>query len=565
QRIIDFGNGTLGFLVIVTDDQPEEYYGTGIENVSVVFKVQNSPFGRWSRTFNLTYIEYIGSAMKYFGIITTSAPDNPREFFGYGEIIQYNISMIDYAENVGMNSFSKYLDFDGETPKINSVPIQLDYSQEIDGNLNISFIASDNWSGLWKAFIRIFDENSNIWSEIREMNRINQSSSGNERDRALYWVNYLFVVGFTYKYEITVIDISGKSTVESGNILINDKSAPIFTSLVFNYTSFGEFYIRVTVVDNGSAINTVVLSYIIGKNETLLNLREVEEGGVGSEFHEDYEYSQPFSLKFQITPDLISKKTVQFSLILNDSEGNERIISHSRLSDYLKGSTKNGFDIPSVPTDIIQLDFFVPLVVIFALGLLLLSVRRFRVIGGFDKNKVLADLVRISDDEVWQKNDSISIGVFANFFDQVKGPVPIIWYPDKVGIAEKLRFNLADRSFSTLGFVSKSSEEKDATFRYHFAGENCMVFGYAFAAENPEARGGQENLSICFLIRPPWGNLENLNKFRSELVEHFRKISELIKSNADVKIIQQKMQDTRNFFTRAMLTFRRKFRQEFLE
>ncbi|MFX1507450.1 MAG: hypothetical protein ACFFDC_15310, partial [Promethearchaeota archaeon] len=111
----------------------------------------------------------------------------------------------------------------------------------------------------------------------------------------------------------------------------------------------------------------------------------------------------------------------------------------------------------------------------------------------------------------------------------------------------------------------KSSEEKDATFRYHFAGENCMVFGYAFAVENLEARGGQENLSICFLIRPPWGNLENLNKFRSELVEHFRQISELIKSNADVKIIQQKMQDTRNFFTRAMLTFRRKFRQEFLE
>ena len=72
---------------------------------------------------------------------------------------------------------------------------------------------------------------------------------------------------------------------------------------------------------------------------------------------------------------------------------------------------------------------------------------------------------------------------------------------------------LADRSFSTLGFVPKPDEDKHATFRFQIGGEKCTIFGYAFAIENPEARGGQENLSLCFIIRSPWGNLENISRF----------------------------------------------------
>ncbi|MFX1546466.1 MAG: hypothetical protein ACFFCU_09690, partial [Promethearchaeota archaeon] len=558
QRIIDFGNGTIGFLVMVTDDQPEEYFGSGIQSVIVELKVQESPFGQWSK-LNLTRYK---DTLTFFGTINSS-PDDPREYFHYGERIRYNISIIDFVENLETESFSKHLDYDSEIPRIS--PIMWNYSLEVDGNLNISFIASDNWSGLRKAIIRIFNENLNKWAEIKEMNRINQTSDSLQ-DIALYWINYNFTVGFTYKYEITVIDVSGKSYVDRGNILVIDKSAPRVESIKFEYRDFGQFFISLTVVDNGSLIDTVVLTYQIGENQTSISLARVVEGGGGSSFQENnYLDSQSFSKNFVIAPDLISSKTVLFSLIITDSEGNQRKIPHSEISQYLTGSKPNGFNIPSISTDIIYRIEFLFIIVIFVFSVAIVSVRRFRTISGFEKKKVLEELVKISENEVWQENDNISIGLFVNFFDQVKGPVPIIWFPDKPNISEKMRFSLADRSFSTLGFVSNASEEKDATFRYHFAGDNCMAFGYAFAIEKPEARGGQENLSICFLIRPPWGNLENLNKFRSELVEHFQQISELIKSDSDVKIIQQKMQNTRNFFTRAMLTFRRKYRQEFLE
>ncbi|MHA1226819.1 MAG: hypothetical protein ACTSPV_08775, partial [Candidatus Hodarchaeales archaeon] len=69
----------------------------------------------------------------------------------------------------------------------------------------------------------------------------------------------------------------------------------------------------------------------------------------------------------------------------------------------------------------------------------------------------------------------------------------------------------------------------------------------------------------CFMIRPPWGNLENINKFRTDLLDHFQNISELMKKGEDPKIVQREMQKTREFFTRAMLAFRRKYRREFVE
>jgi hypothetical protein len=59
--------------------------------------------------------------------------------------------------------------------------------------------------------------------------------------------------------------------------------------------------------------------------------------------------------------------------------------------------------------------------------------------------------------------------------------------------------------------------------------------------------------------------LENLQKFSSDLLDHARKIRELMQQQSDVKYVQVEMQKTRNFFTRAMLMFRRKYKKEFVE
>ena len=166
---------------------------------------------------------------------------------------------------------------------------------------------------------------------------------------------------------------------------------------------------------------------------------------------------------------------------------------------------------------------------------------------------------------MWEKAEDVSLGVVASFFDQVRGPVPIIVYPEKLRTSEAILATLSDRSFSTLGFVPKPDEDKLATFRFQVTGEKCSVFAYAFATVKPEARGGQENLTLCFLIRPPWSNLENINKFSNETLEYLRKIRDLIVGQSDLKFIQKEMENLRNFYTRAMLVFRRKYKKEFVE
>jgi len=108
-------------------------------------------------------------------------------------------------------------------------------------------------------------------------------------------------------------------------------------------------------------------------------------------------------------------------------------------------------------------------------------------------------------------------------------------------------------------------DSKSHPHRFQVGGEKCTIFAYSFAIANPEARGGQENLALAFIIRQPWGKLENLNRFLNELLYHAQQVRTLIQSNADTKNIQKEMENMRNFYTRVMLTFRKTFRKEFDE
>ncbi|MFX0211135.1 MAG: hypothetical protein ACFFDT_34465, partial [Candidatus Hodarchaeota archaeon] len=286
----------------------------------------------------------------------------------------------------------------------------------------------------------------------------------------------------------------------------------------------------------------------------------------------DYIHIKTLDTKFKISTDLVQPKFITFQIDITDDTGNVRSYDHDYLKKYIEDDNKltvrdDGIEIPSNAFEIYVDNELIVIVIIVGvlLGIAFLAVQRFRTIGGFDKKKVIEDLVKISENEVWEKNDDVSIGLIASFFDQVKGPVPIIVFPEKLRSSEAMLANLSDRSFSTLGFVSNPDEDKNATFRFQIGGEKCTVFGYAYAFANPEARGGQENLSLCFVIRPPWGNLENLNKFSSDLLERVRHIRKLMKEQADIKIVQKEMEQTRNFLTRAMLTFQRKYKMEFVE
>jgi hypothetical protein len=397
-----------------------------------------------------------------------------------------------------------------------------------------------------------------------------RSNIQDEIKSAIFFVNETFTVGQTFTYEVTIFDISGNSLKETHDLFINDRSGPrILVEDISKFTAgdFGGFNLQVALVDNGSEIESAILEYNINGDSKYLTLSEFSEpGGAGSQSL-SYKYKKVFKLDFSIPQDFQESINIRFTLHVLDTEGNEREYSHSDLIDLIGEGFNVGdsYKLQALANEVISRFEFQLFVLLLIISIAFIAVRRFRTISGFDKSKILEEMVRIPDNEVWEENDKISIGVYANFFDQVKGPVPIIWHPEKAGSSERIRFAVADRSFSTLGFVSKPEEIKDATFRFTFAGEKCSVFGYAFAIERAAARGGQENMSICFMIRPPYGTLENLNKFRVDLLDHLKNVSNLIKSDADIKIIQREMQVTREFLTRAMLTFRRKYRREFIE
>ena len=572
--MIDLGNGILVFWVLVSDDDLSgKFYGSGIEDVTIHLHLEGvlQPGDVHHLNFSSSRTIRMGNASLYTGMIKTDDSD-PRNDFSYNSRLNYTIILQDKRKNINLYIISdKTLVEDSDPPDLIG-NVSVTYSLDRDGNLVISCNASDAWSGVDRAVLRFFNA---ITDQLKDERNMTDRSIGS--GVLEFQGNSTLTVGEEIRYEIAIYDTHGNFRLIEGSFEVEDASAPYIKECSIFYEGFGEFILKLTVGDNGSPITNAELYYTVGDETSPANVTESVIGGTGALVSQGTEYihTKSFYSKFMISSDLIQPRTVKFQLNITDSAGNVRSFDHSDLVRYISASSEvsdvvnldDRFEIPANVFEVFLRE--IETVILIVIGVLLviafLAVRHFRTIGGFDKKQVLADLVKISENEVWERNDDISVGLVASFFDQVKGPIPVIVYPEKLRASEAMLANLSDRSFSTLGFVSSPSEDKNASFRFQIGGDKCTVFGYAYAFENPEARGGQENLSLCFLIRPPWGNLENLNKFSSELLERGRKIRDLMKEQADLKLVQKEMEQTRNFLTRAMLTFQRKYKKEFVE
>ncbi|MHA1331567.1 MAG: hypothetical protein ACTSR2_10865, partial [Candidatus Hodarchaeales archaeon] len=71
--------------------------------------------------------------------------------------------------------------------------------------------------------------------------------------------------------------------------------------------------------------------------------------------------------------------------------------------------------------------------------------------------------------------------------------------------------------------------------------------------ENPEARGGKENLTIVLLLRREWG--ENLLIFQDELLEKLREIRVLVENKQPPLEIEAKARELRELVSRLMIAF----------
>lgn len=194
-------------------------------------------------------------------------------------------------------------------------------------------------------------------------------------------------------------------------------------------------------------------------------------------------------------------------------------------------------------------------------------------------NYFLEKLSLYSDPEVLERNDEFSVGVVINLFDATLGGVPLIGIPEGIIKEETLKSwfqKLANNSFAALGFVSPE-EEKHCMFGSGLTSiaplfipqdDKMEVYppalGYAFSYANPEATGGQENLSVCFVIKYPKGyekenqkereaRYDTLQENLKPILDGMRLIRDLLRDRVDIKLVQKAMGNIRNFYTYAMI------------
>ncbi|MHA2277572.1 MAG: hypothetical protein ACXAC2_17470, partial [Candidatus Kariarchaeaceae archaeon] len=439
--LYDWGNGTIGFYVEATDDSPETYFGSGLESVTAQLRLPELPFGD---LVELEQVGYTNSGSKYYGEITTD-PSIERNHFLFNASVSYEIVLIDFVGNTYSESFSQYLDSDRASP-LND-PVFVEFSSTIDGDITISVNASDIWSGLAGSTISIKNQVTGNWSTPYVMN---SRSVGNEYYEYSY--NSIFDVGEFLEYEIRILDNIGNTKLIEGVLDIADNSGPQLISYDLIYHGFGEFSVNIATGDNGSTITNASIQYSTASATEIFELTEVFTGGGGSAVDNvTYKYGKTYTGSFTIpkSPLEFDSTPVSFSLFLLDSEGNQRVLSLTEITINGKRIIFEEYEIPPVGLELLENPIVLFMIILGLIGLVYVSVKRFRTVSGFDKKKIIEEIIDIPDNEVWEENDNVSYGLVASFFDQTKGPVPIIVYPEKLRSSESMLATLADRSFST--------------------------------------------------------------------------------------------------------------------
>lgn len=169
--------------------------------------------------------------------------------------------------------------------------------------------------------------------------------------------------------------------------------------------------------------------------------------------------------------------------------------------------------------------------------------------------QILDEVKQISEKEAYQRMYDISHGFVLTFLLHGTGQIPLMVNPDTLTLPESAIEILADRALSTAGLVPNLGNTKHTTFRFQVEGEKCTVFTYVFTIPNSESPDGKDNLILCFVVRPPWSNLELLNLFFKELLGYCQKIHGLVSIKAQEELIFQEMYNARIFHTKTMMAF----------
>ncbi|MHA2225247.1 MAG: hypothetical protein ACXAC8_08585, partial [Candidatus Hodarchaeales archaeon] len=362
-------------------------------------------------------------------------------------------------------------------------------------------------------------------------------------------------VSTTVNYSVSA-EITNSDTL---TFMLEDKAPPRVLEAWFvhdpnptNTTFYAE------IQEYGSGISQAILYYsFIPANDT---------GGIGSNllqqeqqvpmtWHNETADSALYSVTIPVTQNGTNWKLI-YRISTRDNNGNEDPYAFDilnfpdRITKDIIYYTPAGID-PTLVLIIVGITIFVAL---FGSLVYVKFIRKPELIG-LDKELVLENITEISEEEVMDSLDAHTIGVLVSFFDQRHGPIPIIVIPEILRDNFSKLVDLSDRSFSGTGFSDDFSVEIPSSYDFVLAqGTRTSVMSFGYALERPDARGGQENLTLNIIIHQDLFPLVH-----SFLKEIKRKVHELhLSMDKDPSAkdnIKNKVVEIRKFVSKIVLSY----------
>jgi hypothetical protein len=580
SQIVNLNNGTI-LIVIIATDSSEYWSGSGIARISLLdtrlTPAQEFPQEAEEVILSSTQTLYI-FRYSYDQIINSTLYEqwegNEDYFqFNFNATLSFNVTITDEAGLEDSFVFEDlHMDADNILPEFliqdtvyikasfETIGASSDVVSVADGMVTISVLAQDNeWSGLSpdSVFITMTDLDGNL----SESYKMNATDVPFERYSELLfeWRGILSVFK-TYIITVSIQDIAGNMINKTVEIDILDVVGPQIKSLSVDITDDRKIEIEVEFEESGLGIDYVIAELNYSGKVRLINLSY--QGGVASQtLQQRIIYSASIPISFSLE-DIWENKDITINIITADKSGNIEIYTSRDLNSKW-GGENNGFT-SEVTSEALIFNRIVQafLIFLFIIGVVV-AIRVTSRVEGYDLKKIFSESEKIPREVILVQMDEYALGVTINFFDQVQGPVPVIWEPPLLEDQEQVMLDLSDKSFSILEFIGLDEYERSGTFDFSTGSYDCTALGYSFSVDNPQARGGKENLTVVLLLRKEWG--DNLLVFQDELVEKLREIRNLIESKTDPNTITMKARELREFVSRLMISLDRLYLGSSLE
>jgi hypothetical protein len=176
-------------------------------------------------------------------------------------------------------------------------------------------------------------------------------------------------------------------------------------------------------------------------------------------------------------------------------------------------------------------------------------------IVGLDKGLVMKGVSGVNDEEIISGVDRHTLGLVVSFFDQSHGPIPIIVIPEMLKDNYSKLVALSDKSFSTTQFSEEYSSEEQSSYDFNLGEQlRISVLSFGFALEKPDARGGQENLTLNILVHKDIFKL--IEQFKDEIQDKVHEFHlTMAEDSANKVMIRIKANEVRKYVSAIVLSY----------